>query len=185
MDKFDDVNQVIELLDRYVRLNFLVRIMSSHSSKNVEEFNGNVFDIDFAELGLSEEAVEQLGETPNIFQLKSFEKEINSLATEASSMVFGQMPALSNDFKMAAKAHVDNMVSTYLIKAGDVQETYLQLVLKIDKASQEGDYNKIRNLGKLAKASFNKLYEYNTISQNYSNVGSYLNGMIKIPVLSK
>ena len=47
MEKFENVNQVCDLLDRYVRLNFLVRILSSHSSKNAEEFNSTIFDIDF------------------------------------------------------------------------------------------------------------------------------------------
>ena len=180
MDKFDNANQVCDLLDRYVRLNFLVRILSSHSSKNAEEFNSSVFDIDFARLGLSDVAVEFLGESPNVVQLKVFQQEISNLATEASSLVFGHIPAMSNEFKLAAKEHVDAMVSQYLTKAGECQDAYLELVVEIDKASQAGDYKKIRTLGKLAKANFNKLYEYNTISQNYANVSSYLNGMTRM-----
>ena len=31
----------------------------------------------------------------------------------------------------------------------------------------------------MAKTSFNKLYEYNTMCQNYSNISSYLRGMIR------
>ena len=180
MEKFENINQVFDLLDRYVRLNFLVRILTSQSSKNAEEFNSTVFDIDFAKLGLSDAAVDFLGETPNVNQLKVYQQEISNLATEASSLVFGYLPALSNEFKIAAKEHVDSMVSHYLTKAGSCQDSYLELVMEIDRASQEGDYQKIRNLGKLAKASFNKLYEYNTISQNYANVGSYLNGMTRM-----
>ena len=180
MEKFENVNQVCDLLDRYVRLNFLVRILSSHSSKNAEEFNSTIFDIDFANLGLSDAAVAFLGEAPTVVQLKVYQQEISNLATEASSLVFGYLPSLSSEFKIAAKDHVDSMVSHYLTKSGECQDSYLELVMEIDKASQEGNHKKIRNLGKFAKVSFNKLYEYNTISQNYANVSSYLNGMTRM-----
>ena len=86
---------------------------------------------------------------------------------------------LSNDDKIAVKEYVDGMVGTYLTKIGECQDRYLGLVVEIDKSTKEEDSKKTRALGKMAKASFNKLYEYNTICQNYSNISSYLRGMIK------
>ena len=58
-------------------------------------------------------------------------------------------------------------------------ESNLKLVMDIDKSTKENDSAKTRSLGKLAKKSFNMMYEYNTICQNYSNISSYLRGMIK------
>lgn len=174
-----NLEEVYALLDRYVKLNFLVRILTSHSSKTAEEFNSSVFDIDFKMLGLSEEAVLDLGISPNISQLKKHSKEILLLAEQASTLIFGYIIELSNDDKIAVKEYVDGMVGTYLTKIGECQDRYLGLVVEIDKSTKEEDSKKTRALGKMAKASFNKLYEYNTICQNYSNISSYLRGMIK------
>ena len=185
MEKFDNVNQVFELLDRYVRLAFLVKLLLSHSTKSGEEFNSRVFDIDFSQLGLSDEAVTSLGTSPNIVQLRKHQVEISNLATEASSQVFEYMPSLPMEFKVAAKEYVDGMITSYLIKSGECQDAYLKLVMDIDKSTKESDSAKTRVLGKLAKKSFNMMYEYNTICQNYSNIGSYLNGMIRSPKLKK
>lgn len=173
-----DLNQVYGLIDRYVKLNFLVRILTSHASKSAEEFNSNVFDIEFDDLGLSEEAVKLLSTKPNIVNLKRYHDDIFRLAEQASMLIFGHMVHLSNDEKIAVKEYVDNMVATYLTKIGDCQETYFNLVVEIDKSTKEDNSAKTRSLGKMAKASFNKLYEYNTICQNYSNISSYLRGMI-------
>jgi hypothetical protein len=84
-----------------------------------------------------------------------------------------------NEEKIAVKEYVDGMVASYLTKIGECQDAYLGLVVEIDKSTKEEDSAKTRSLGKMAKASFNKLYEYNTICQNYSNISSYLRGMIK------
>ena len=173
------LDQIYAYIDRYVKLNFLVRILTSHASKSAEEFNSNVFDIDFNELGLSEEAAIVLSANPNIVNLKKYYDEIFRLAEHASTQIFGHMVRLSNDDKLAVKEYVDGMVATYLTKISDCQETYFALVVEIDKSTKEENSVKTRSLGKMAKASFNKLYEYNTICQNYSNVSSYLRGMIQ------
>ena len=55
MGKTDRLNETYALIDRYVMLTFLVRLLTTHSTKSAEEFNSSVYDIDFAELGLSEE----------------------------------------------------------------------------------------------------------------------------------
>lgn len=174
-----DVGQIYEYIDRYVRLNFLVRILTTQSSKSAEEFNSNIFDIDFNSIGLSEEAAKVLNENSNIVNLKRFRDEIFRLAEESSTQIFGYMFQLSNEDKVSVKEYVDNMVATYLTKIGECQDTYFALVVEIDKSTKEENSTKTRSLGKLAKASFNKLYEYNTICQNYSNISSYLRGMIK------
>lgn len=174
-----DLNQVYGLIDRYVKLNFLVRMLTSHASKSAEEFNSNVFDIDFNALGLSEEAAKVLSEKPNIVNLKRYHDEIFKLAEEASTLIFGHMIHLSNDDKIAVKEYVDNKVASYLTKIGECQDTYLGLVVEIDKSTKEENSAQTRSLGKKAKGVFNKIYEYNTICQNYSNISSYLRGMIK------
>jgi hypothetical protein len=178
MENFD-LNQIYSYIDRYAQLNFLVRILTSPASKNPEDFNSNVFDIDFNELGLSDEAVRVLSENPNIVNLKKYRDEIFSLAEAASVGIFGHMVRLSNEDKMAVKEYVDGMIAAYLTKVTECQETYFALVVEIDKSTKEENSAKTRSLGKMAKASFNKLYEYQTICQNYSNVSSYLRGMIK------
>ena len=66
------LDQIYAYIDRYVKINFLVRILTSHASKSAEEFNSNVFDIDFNELGLSEEAAIVLSANPNIVNLKKY-----------------------------------------------------------------------------------------------------------------
>lgn len=185
MEKSDNVNQVFELLDRYVSLTFLVKLLASHSTKNAEEFNSRVFDMDFSKLGLSDETISSLGMAPNIVQLKKHQVEISNLATEASTQVFVQISSLSMDFKIAAKEYVDGMISSYLLKSSACQDAYLKFVVDIDKSIKEGNSNKTRELGKKAKKSFNLLYEYNTICQIYSNMSSYLNGMIKGFMLKK
>lgn len=173
------LEQIYFFIDRYVKLNFLVRILTNHTSKSAEEFNNGVFDIDFNDLGLSEEAARILSQSPSIVNLKKYHDEIFSLAENASSQIFGYLVNLSNEDKIAVKEYVDGMVSFYLTKINDCQESYFALVVEIDKSTKEDDNAKTRSLGKMAKASFNKLYEYNTVCQNYSNISSYLRGMIK------
>lgn len=174
-----DLNQVYGLIDRYAKLTFLVRILSTHATKIAEEFNSSVFDIDFNSLGLDDDAARALSENPNIVNLKIYKEDIFRLAEEASTKIFGYMTLLSNEEKIAVKEYVDGMVASYLTKIGECQDAYLGLVVEIDKSTKEEDSAKTRSLGKMAKASFNKLYEYNTICQNYSNISSYLRGMIK------
>lgn len=174
-----DLGQIYELIDRYVQLNFLVRILTTHATKSAEEFNSKVFNIDFKSLGLSDEAADVLSERANIVNLKRYKDEIFALAEDASTKIFGCMVQLSNDEKIAVKEYVDGMVASYLTKIGSCQDEYLGFVVEIDKSTKEENSSKTRALGKMAKASFNMLYEYNTICQNYSNISSYLRGMIK------
>lgn len=178
MDHFD-LGQVYELLDRYVILNFLVRVLTSHSSRGAEEFNCKLDNIDFELLGLSDVSVELLKSSPSLRNLKKCHDEIFRLAEEASTSIFGYMVQLSNDEKVVVKEYVDTMVADYLTKIGQCQDTYLNLVVQIDKSTKEDNSATTRALGKLAKSSFNELYQYNTICQNYSNVSSYLRGMIQ------
>lgn len=177
MENFD-LQQVLNLIDRYARLTFLVRILTSQATKSAEEFNSNVFDIDFNKLGLSEEAARVLSASPNIVNLKRYHDEIFKLAEEACTLIFGHMTKLSNEDKIAVKEYVDNMVANYLTKIGKLQDEYFGLVVEIDQSTKEENNARTRALGKKAKISFNKLYEYNTICQNYSNISSYLRGMI-------
>lgn len=173
-----DLNQIYDLIDRYAKLTFLVKILSSHASKSAEEFNSSVFDIDFNSLGLDEDAARLLSRNPNIVNLKMYKEDIFRLSEESSSKIFGYMSLLSNEDKVAIKEYVDGMVASYLTKIGECQDAYLGLVVEIDKSTKEEDSVKTRRLGKMAKVSFNKLYEYNTICQNYSNISSYLRGMV-------
>ena len=69
--------------------------------------------------------------------------------------------------------------AVYLYELFNNELKNLGFVVEIDKSTKEENSAKTRSLGKMAKASFNKLYEYNTICQNYSNISSYLRGMIK------
>ena len=70
-------------------------------------------------------------------------------------------------------------------KIGVCQDDYLTLVVAIDESTKGSDNTTTRELGKKAKASFNRLYEYNTICQNYSNISSYLRGMTKNSAMIK
>ena len=174
-----DLGQIYELIDKYVQLNFLVRILTAHSSKSAEEFNSGVFDIDFSLLGLSSKTAHELSGAANVVNLKKYKEEIFALADKVTTQIFGCMVNLSNEEKIAVKEYVDNMVASYLTKIGECQDTYLALVVEIDKSTKEENSSKTRSLGKMAKTSFNKLYEYNTMCQNYSNISSYLRGMIR------
>lgn len=178
-----DLKQFYLLIDRYAKLNFFVRILTNHSSKSAEEFNNGGFDIDFNDLGLGEEAAKVLSENSSIVNLKKYRDEIFALTECASTQIFGCLINLSNEDKIAVKEYVDSMISSYLTKIDEFQDSYLAIVVEIDKSTKEDDSDTTRRLGKMAKSSFNKLYEYNTICQNYSNVSSYLRGMIKNRVL--
>ena len=174
-----DLEQAYVIIDRYAKLNFLVRVMTNNASKSAEEFNTVSFDIDFSNLGLSEEAAKSLSESPNVVNLKKYGSEILLLAEQASMNVFGHMVRLSNENKEAVKEYVDSMVATYLAKVGTCQDAYYALVVEIEASIREENNPKTRALGKMAKVSLNMITEYNTICQNYSNVSSYLRGMIK------
>lgn len=174
-----DLSQVYSLIDRYVVLTFLVKLLTNSNTKSTEEFNSIVVDIDFATLGLSDEAAGVLNNNPNIVNLKKYKAEITSLAEEASMQVFGYISQLSQDDKLSIKEYVDNKIASYLTKVSECQDTYMMLVVEIDKSTKEDNNIRTRELGKKAKVSFNTLYEYNTICQNYSNVSNYLRGMIK------
>ena len=130
-------------------------------------------------MGLDESIANELGKSPNITQLKTYKKEITNLTTEASAQVFVNMSSMPDEMKIAAKEYVDNRVSMYLNSINECQEKYLELVVEIDRSTQEEDSNKTRTLGKQAKSLFNKIYEYNIICQNYSNISSYLSGMTR------
>ena len=173
-----DLEKVYAYIDRYTKLNFLVRVLTNNSSKSAEEFNTATFDIDFSDLGLSDEAAMVLSANPNVVNLKKFASEIMCLAEQASIGVFGHMVRLSSEEKEAVKEYVDGMVATYLNKVGSCQDAYYAIVVEIEASIREENAQKTRALGKMAKASLNKITEYNTICQNYSNVSSYLRGMI-------
>ena len=185
MEKPDRLNETYALIDRYVMLTFLVRLLTTHSTKSAEEFNSSVYDIDFAELGLSEEEVSDLGVTPTVTMLRKYQSRIIELAEQASVQVFGHLVAFSKEDRLTIIEHVDSKVADYINKIGVCQDDYLTLVVAIDESTKGSDNTTTRELGKKAKASFNRLYEYNTICQNYSNISSYLRGMTKNSAMIK
>ncbi len=185
MEKPDGLNETFALIDRYVMLNFLVRLLTTHSTKSAEEFNSSVYDIDFLELGLNEEEVTDLGVTPTVTMLRKYQSRIIELAEQASVQIFGHMVAFSNEDRLVIKEYVDSKVTDYINKIAVCQDDYLTLVVAIDESTKGSDNTTTRALGKKAKASFNKLYEYNTICQNYSNISSYFKGMTNRPGVKK
>ncbi len=173
------IEEIYQLVDRYATLAFLNRLLTSKNTKSLEEFKTSVFDMDFMFLGLDIDAASTLGMNPDLKSLKIYQEEIVSLADRAAMEVFSWLSTQPVETKEAAKNYADDKVSEYLAMHSAEQDTYLEIVIKIDEATKMGDSNTLRVLSKVAKASYNRMSQYTTICQNYSNVSSYLNGMVR------
>ena len=175
-----NINDLFSLIDRYVKLNFLVVLVNSNLQRWTDEIDDSLFDIDFGNLGLSGEIQKQLGSHPNLNQLRKYRDEIMLLKDNACTRVFGGMIGLPLDERIALKDYADRNIDELNVKIQECQSVYLVVVERIDEAKRNKDSKMTRQLGRLAKDNYNKMYKYNIMNQFYSNVSNYLRGMINV-----
>lgn len=171
------MENVYQLIEKYVKLTYVVKILTGHCSKS-DDFNTNLSNIDFSQLGLSDDILKIIGPNPDVKRLKSFITVFERLADMTSMEVFGPLSTLEHEEKLQIKDYLEDKVSTYLTAINNYQETYLGIVFEIDEACKEDNKDKVRELGKLAKKNYNKIYEYTVYSQTYSNLACYFKGML-------
>ena len=177
------MEKVYELIDKYVSLLYISRILTLHGGNN-NCLDSSFSDIDFYKLGLNEELLKYIKENSSAKNLRMFLPIFLELCDEVSREVFGSIIKLSTDEKLQLKEHLESRIICNMPIIDKYQTTYLTIVSEIEKTN-DSNKNNIRELGKLAKINFNKLYEYNFYNQHYSNLVSYVKGMLGATLIKK
>ncbi len=174
------------VIERFVQTAYLLNIINLNANKGALSLDNGFTSINFMELGLPEEILEQLGTSPSLEMLKTFSKEIEQLSNAYMGLIYGTMICeLSDEDKAALKELIDVRAAQYVSLANRYENICLSLngqlqgLLKGRSKLYVGDTKeKIKDLGRAITLNSNKAYEYTTYSSIYSNISSYIRGML-------
>ena len=136
------MENVYQLIEKYVKLTYIVKVLTGHCSKSAD-FNTSFSNIDFSQLGLSDDILKIIGPNPDVNRLKAYISVFERLADMASMEVFGPLSKLDYEEKLQIKDYLEDRVSTYLTSINTYQETYLGIVFEIDEAGREDNKDKV------------------------------------------
>ena len=175
-----------EILDKFVQITYLVNVLKVNTNKGIESFNNGFTSVKFKELGLADEIVSKLGPSPSLAALKGFQDNIEDLACSYSSYIYGTMVCdLSDEDKVLLKNYAETKSSQFATYANQYGNACLVLQGQMEKLLSSNDKSqvaelkvRIRDLGKAITLNSNKSFEYSSYSSSYSNIASYIKGIL-------
>lgn len=171
------VEQILDDLNDYVKLNYIVNRINSKLSRNNRATFNFVNNCRYDLFGVSDDEV-LIIEGNDYDKLTQLYESYVSKLEKLNAKIFEAMFKLSNEDKMSLRDILENRQRINEEKAFEERVRYEQIVNLIKQKVLEKKNAELYDLCLLSKDSYSTCYEYQVVGEVYSNLKSYLSGLI-------
>ena len=172
------MKEIYEFIDSYVKLSYVVRRLNAKLNRLPEFMFASGIECNYKEFGLDSEVVRKLEGDSSLQDLNDcyilLSEKIQNMSTEVYRTIYTLSPELREELYDYLFVKSCNLT----LEADVMQNAYLKTVGQIDLAEQSGDTDKIRRLGKMAKAQYSKYYELDSFKNSYTYLGCYMSSLV-------
>ena len=172
------MKEIFDFIDNYVKMTYIVRRLNAKLNRLPEFMFSSGVDCNYKEFGLDASIVSKLEGEATIQELsdcyKVLSEKVDAMSTEVYRTIYALAPELREDLYDYLLVKSCNLT----LEAGVMQNAYLKTVGLIELANQSGDADRIRRLGKMAKAQYSKFYELDSFKDSYTYLGCYMSSLV-------
>lgn len=173
------MKNLCDLIDKYAKFSYAVRRLNAKINRLPDFLFSTACDCDYRKLGLDAEMIDKLENSSSISELRQQYEKLYGFVEAMRVRIYEDIYKLSFEDKNIVFDYVQSKAEETLVRAETCQNNYLLLVAEIEKAENSQDPDKIRILGKQAKAEYSKYYELDSIKDTYMYLGCYMRSMVK------
>ena len=172
------MKEIYDFIDNYVKLGYIVRRLNAKLNRLPEFMFSSGVDCNYREFGLDNDVVSKLEGESSLQDLNECYKVLSEKIEIMSVEVYRTIYTLSPELREELYDYLFVKSCNLTLEADVIHNAYLKTVGQIDLAEQAGDTDRLRRLGKMAKAQYSKYYELDSFKDSYTHLGCYMSSLV-------